>query len=170
MEDLTQKIESIFGVRKFGHSIDSCQNIADPVGFISDVVDLLPKILEHYDKVNNQLKQIVMSSNSVDDDNSENDGVSDDLYSDEANLMKVCFGLCIRLLAALFTWPEFDNDTNKNTLKSKFDWKIFIEELIILWFSYINDQHGILYSILVRTVLKDNFFCSNCRGSKNRRR
>lgn len=118
MEDLTQKIESIFGVRKFGASVDSCQNIADPNGFISDVVDLLPKILEHFDKVNNQLKQIVRNSISEDDDISENDS---DLYSDEANLMKVCFGLCIRLLAALFTWPEFDDDANNETLKSNFD-------------------------------------------------
>lgn len=128
MEDLTQKIESIFGVRKFGTSIDPCQNIADPLGFISDVVDLLPKILEHFDVVNKQLKQIVINSSSEDDDISESDGVSGDLYSDEANLMKVCFGLCIRLLAALFTWPEFDDDANKDMLKSEFDWKSMLLE------------------------------------------
>lgn len=122
MEDLTQKIESIFGVRKFGYTIDSCQSIADPAGFISDVVDLLPKILEHFDKVSKQLKQIITNSNSGgdDDDESDTDGPSGDSFSDEANLMKVCFGLCIRLLAALFTWPEFDDNTNKNTLLSKF--------------------------------------------------
>lgn len=121
MEDLTQKIESIFGVRKFGYTIDSCQSIADPAGFISDVVDLLPKILEHFNKVSMQLKQIVANPNSEDvDEESESEGVSGDSFSDEANLMKVCFGLCIRLLAALFTWPEFDDDTNKDTLTSKF--------------------------------------------------
>lgn len=120
LEDLTQKVESIFGVHKFGYTIDSCQNIAFPAEFISDVVFLLPKILKHFDQVAKQLQKIIAdSTNSAMDDDSESDSFTNDLFSDEANLIKVCFGLCIRLLAALFTWPEFADDTNQETLKSK---------------------------------------------------
>lgn len=116
MDDLTQKVESIFGVRKFGHSIDSsCQNIAYPVEFISDVVDVLPKILNHFNQVAEQLKQITGRTNKETEDDSESEGFTEDLFSDEANLIKVCFGLCIRLLAALFTWPDFSDDVNKDT-------------------------------------------------------
>lgn len=117
---MTQKVESIFGVRKFGHSIDTCQSIAFPADFISDVVDFLPKILNHYNQVTKELTQIIENASSADTDNdSESDSFSEDLFTDEANLIKVCFGLCIRLLAALFTWPEFADDANKETLNSK---------------------------------------------------
>lgn len=121
MEDLTQKIESIFGVRKFSSSIESCQSIAFPAEFISDVVDLLPKILSHFDQVSKQLKEIIKNSQTtenLDDDDTESDSNAENLYNDEANMIKVCFGLCIRLLAALFTWPDFSDDVNKDTLKS----------------------------------------------------
>lgn len=119
LEDLTQKVESVFGVRKFGNAIDSCQSIAFPAEFISDVVDLLPRILSHYAQVAKQLERIVENSkltNETDDD-LDSDSFTDDLFSNEANLIKVCFALCIRLLAALFTWPEFSDDINKDTLK-----------------------------------------------------
>lgn len=122
IEDLTQKVESIFGVRKFGNTVDSCQSIAYPAEFISDVVDILPKILNHFAQVTKQLKQTIdnsKSSEAEDDNDTEMDACSEDLFSNEANLMKVCFGLCIRMLAALFTWPEFDDDANNNTLTSK---------------------------------------------------
>lgn len=117
MEDLTQKVESIFGVRKFGQTIESFQSITQPAGFIFDIVDVLPTILEHFKQVAGQLKQIIGRANSSDtEDDSEPDGFTEDLFDDEANLLKVCFGLCIRLLAALFSWPEFSDDTNKDTL------------------------------------------------------
>lgn len=121
LEDLTQKIESIFGVRKFGNTIESCQSIAFPAGFISDVVDFLPKILGHYKQVAKQLKQMIENSknNDSDEDSNESESFTGDLFSNEANLIKVCFGLCIRLLAALFSWPEFADDANMDTLKSK---------------------------------------------------
>lgn len=123
MEDLTQKVESIFGVRKFGQNIDSYQSIAFPADFISDVVDLLPIMLNHFNKVAEQLKLIIESASNGDDD-SEGDGFSEDLFTDEANLIKVCFGLCIRLLAALFTWPEFADDANAETLNRKSQFQI----------------------------------------------
>lgn len=120
MEDLTQKVESIFGVRKFGNTIDSCQSIAFPADFISDVVGLLPQILNHFNKVTEELTQIIENASHPDTQNdSESDSFSEELFTDEANLIKVCFGLCIRLLAALFTWPEFADDANEDTLNSK---------------------------------------------------
>ena len=74
--------------------------------------------------VTQQLRKIAGNSTKADnddgdDDDSESEAISEDLFSDEANLIKVCFGLCIRLLAALFTWPEFSDDANKDTLKSE---------------------------------------------------
>lgn len=131
LEDLTQKVESIFGVRKFGHTIDTCQSIAFPADFISDVVDLLPKILNHYNQVTKELSKIIENASNADTDNdSEPDSFSEELFSDEANLIKVCFGLCIRLLAALFTWPEFDDDANKETLNSKITYNKTINQQI----------------------------------------
>lgn len=117
LEDLTQKVESIFGVRKFGQTIESFQSITQPAEFISDIIDGLPKILEHFNQVAGQLNQIIRKDKSLDtEDDSESDGITEDLFSDESNLLKVCFGLCIRLLAALFSWPELTDDANKNTL------------------------------------------------------
>lgn len=123
LEDLTQKVESIFGVRKFSSTIDSCQSIAYPAEFISDVVDVLPKILNHFNQVTKELIQIIENASNDTDDGSELDSFSADLFSDEANLIKVCFGLCIRLIAALFTWPEFSDDANEDTLNRKINRK-----------------------------------------------
>lgn len=117
MEDLTQKVESIYGVRKFGQTIESFQSISQPDLFISDIINVLPEILDHFNKMANQLMQIIGKTNSTEsEDDSETDGFTEDLFSDEANLIKVCFGLCIRLQAALFSWPEFSDDVNKETL------------------------------------------------------
>lgn len=122
MEDLTQKVESLFGVRKFSSNNEFNQNIQSPVNFVSDVIIELPKIINHFDQVARQLKSIIESScctGSTD----ESDLFTDDLFSDEANLTKICFGLCLRLLAALFTWPEFDNHEHENLLRGNNSFK-----------------------------------------------
>lgn len=117
MEDLTQKVESIYGVRKFGQTIESFQSISQPASFISDIINVLPKILDHFNQMSEQLMQIMGKTTSAEtEDETESDGLTEDLFSDEANLIKVCFGLCIRLQAALFSWPEFSDDVNKDTL------------------------------------------------------
>lgn len=43
-----------------------------------------------------------------------------DLFTDALNYLKVCFGLCLRLLAALFSWSGFGDDSNKKLLKGKY--------------------------------------------------
>lgn len=30
-----------------------------------------------------------------------------DLFSEEVNLLKVCFGLCLRMLVAYFSWSQW---------------------------------------------------------------
>lgn len=47
----TQKVESIFGVRKFGQTMESFQTISQPAVFISDITNVLPKILEHFNQM-----------------------------------------------------------------------------------------------------------------------
>lgn len=97
--------------------MESFQTISQPAVFISDITNVLPKILEHFNQVAGELKQIIGKDNRLDtEDDSEPDEITEDLFSDEANLLKVCFGLCIRLMAALFSWPEFTDDVNKDTL------------------------------------------------------
>lgn len=116
MEDLTFKIESIFGVRKYstvGHHFG--QNIPFPALFLSDVVQMLPKIFTFSNQLANQLKIIIdkATANNTDADVTSADDI---LYTDESNYIKCCFGLCLRLLAAQFTWPGYDDDANKELL------------------------------------------------------
>lgn len=118
MEDLTRKIESLFGVRKFGVSAEFTENISFPANFVSDVIIELPRIINHFDRIAQQLKEIIASSVSTEMDSEDTtEQFSDDLFSEKANLVKMCFGLCLRLLAALFTWPGFENQDNAELLK-----------------------------------------------------
>lgn len=82
---------------------------------------MLPKIWNHSNELAEQLKQFkVRDPASADaEDDSESDGFIEESFSDEVNLMKVCFGLCFRLLAALFSWTAFSHDANKDTLIRK---------------------------------------------------
>ena len=80
-------------------------------------MDILPQILNHFNQVAEQLKQLIgKDAGEETADDSETDGIGEDLFSDKANLLKTCFGLCIRLLAALFSWPDFSDDVNNDTL------------------------------------------------------
>lgn len=119
MEDLTMKVESIYGVRKFGPNPDYVQSIQFSENFISDVVQLLPKIMAFFNQVANQMKIIIDAATKTDlsDSDTDTETFTDDLFSDEANLIKFCFGLCLRLLAALFTWPGFNDNSDHRLLK-----------------------------------------------------
>lgn len=119
MEDLTQKIESIFGVHKFGSISEPSQYITFPVNFLCDVIEVLPTLIKQFELITKHLKNIVNAS--IDTDITDSDAIefTDDLFSDEANLVKICFGLCLRLVAALFSWPGFEDEMHNSMLKGK---------------------------------------------------
>lgn len=79
---------------------------------------MLPKIFKFSNQLANQLKIIIdkaAAATSADADVF----VEDVMYSDESNYIKRCFGLCLRLLAAQFTWPGYDDDANKELLSGE---------------------------------------------------
>lgn len=110
MEDLTMKVESIYGVRKFGPNC--MQNMLISADFLSDTVQMMPNIMFFYTELANQLKIII--------DRSQNGDIDDNLiglFTDENNYIKICFGLCLRLLAALYTWPGFEEGNHSKILE-----------------------------------------------------
>lgn len=118
MEDLTSKVESIFGVHKYSAATPHPgQNIPFPVNFISDLLQMLTKIYAFCNQLANQLRIIIdkAAATNADADAS----IEDIMYSDESNYIKCCFGLCLRLLAAKFTWPGYDDDANKEMLSGE---------------------------------------------------
>lgn len=119
MEDLTQKIECIFGVHKFGSVSEIHQNINFPVNFLCDVIEVLPTVIKQFELITKHLKTIVNASIDTEITDSDDFEFTDDLFSDEANLVKMCFGLCLRLAAALFSWPGFEDEMHNSMLKSE---------------------------------------------------
>lgn len=111
MEDLTIKIESLFGVRKFT-SEQQWQNIPYPADFVFDLVKILPKIMTSFHKLCGHLRAVIEQN---DDDG---EAMNPEMFSDDSNYVKICFGLCLRLLAALFTWPGFGDEANQVLLNS----------------------------------------------------
>lgn len=66
--------------------------------------------MNYFNQLTQQLKSVIDKN---DDDGEEN---NPDMFTEETNYIKVCFGLCLRLLAVLYTWPGFDEDTNRDLL------------------------------------------------------
>lgn len=119
MEDLTCKMESIYGVHKYSSvGQQTGQYILFPAAFLSDLVQMLPKIFEFFNQLANQLKIIIDRATATGAD--ANVSTENVLYSDESNYIKCCFGLCLRLLAAQFTWPGYDDVANKNLLSGEY--------------------------------------------------
>lgn len=110
MEHVIKKVESIIGITKLSNQYDISDIHPD---FISDLVQILPKIMTFFKQLSNHLKVIVNYGDSptMDIDNSSK------LYTDETNYIKVCFGLCMRLLSGLYLWPAFEDDTHKDLLR-----------------------------------------------------
>lgn len=108
IEDLTLKIESLFGVRRFGQDVR--QYIHRPAHFIYDIVQILPRIMNYFKQLVQHLKSVIDEN---DDDGEEN---NPHMFTEETNYIKICFGLCLRLLAVLYTWPGFDEDANRDLL------------------------------------------------------
>lgn len=120
MEDLTFKIESIFGVHRYSSVVHSSgPNIPFPAHFLSDEVQMLPKIFKFSNQLANQLKIIIDKAAAAAINADADVTVEDIMYSDESNYIKRCFGLCLRLLAAQFTWPGYNDDANKELLSGE---------------------------------------------------
>lgn len=107
MEDFITKVESIHGVHRYGAANSQDQNIMYLDAYLSDVIQLLPKIVEFHD-------QLVLKLNTLVSDGAEETFC--DPFNDESNYIKCSFGLCVRLLATLFTWPGFNEDEHKELL------------------------------------------------------
>lgn len=118
MEDLTFKIESIFGVHKYNSVAHySGHLIPFPENFLADLVQMLPKIFTFFNQLANQLRIIIDKATAANVDADD----EDIMFSDESNYIKCCFGLCLRLLAAQFTWPGYDDNKNKELLSGECD-------------------------------------------------
>lgn len=108
------KIESIYGVRKYSNNSSYIHYIAFPVHFLSDIIQILPKIMHFYEQLTKHLEKLIEKN-----ENSSHDESAVDMENDEAIQLRKCFGLCLRLFAALLSWPGFDNDKNQILLKGK---------------------------------------------------
>ncbi|KAM7362212.1 fancd2 [Cochliomyia hominivorax] len=109
LTDIVSKLESVVGIQKF-QSEQSLQYIAKPGYFLCDLSDFIGIIGEN-------MKCISTAINSKLDDVQRIYSHAD-LFTEEFNLLKVCFGLCLRLLVAFFSWSEwFVNEHRINKLK-----------------------------------------------------
>lgn len=108
MEDLTIKVESLFGIQK---AIADQQGInIHPAAFISDLAHFLPKIMCFFTQLAGHMKTIIDDS---DDDGMEN---CTQQFTEEMKYIKICFGLCLRLLSGLFTWTGFEEQDHHELL------------------------------------------------------
>lgn len=81
---------------------------------------MLPKLIKHFEEIGKHLSAIAAASTNTDADDSDDEEFTADLFSDEANLTKICFGLCLRLIAAMLTWPKFDDAAHQDLLKCNY--------------------------------------------------
>uniref|UniRef100_A0A1I8P4T9 Fanconi anemia group D2 protein n=1 Tax=Stomoxys calcitrans TaxID=35570 RepID=A0A1I8P4T9_STOCA len=109
LTDLVSKLESVVGIQKF-QTEQPLQYIAKPGDFMCDISEFISI-------VGNNIKII---SNAINSKLEEVQRVYShaDLFTNEFNLLKVCFGLCLRLLVAYFSWSEwFVSEQRINKLK-----------------------------------------------------
>uniref|UniRef100_A0A336LSA1 CSON002518 protein n=1 Tax=Culicoides sonorensis TaxID=179676 RepID=A0A336LSA1_CULSO len=107
LADLVSKTESIAGVKKF-YSEQQTQNLASATDYIHDLV----LALKHIIKFKKQLSAFLQGKlTEMDTDDTV------ERFSDETNHAKICFGSCLHLLAALFSWPGFHIDDNHGLLR-----------------------------------------------------
>lgn len=107
IEDVTRKVEHLIGIGKAVDQYDC--NIAHPDDFISDLLQILPKILQFFKQLSDHLNTII-------DGESEAIENITQIFTDETNYIKTCFGLCMRLLSALYTWTGFEANEHQNLL------------------------------------------------------
>lgn len=115
MEHVISKVESIVGISKTSHAHDEL-NLNHSDDFISDLVQILPNIMAFFQQLANHLKVIVNAENANDTTTTVDLANCDQLYTEETNYVKVCFGLCMRLLSGLYSWSAFDSEQNQEIL------------------------------------------------------
>lgn len=127
MEHVIKKVESIIGIVKSTYTQDEL-NLNHSNDFISDLVQILPNIMTFFNQLANHLKVIVDANVANADDTaaSMNLAACEQLYTEETNYVKVCFGLCMRLLAGLYSWSAFESEENVNILQGMLTYMISI--------------------------------------------
>lgn len=112
MENVIKKVESIIGVAKATGQCD--MNATHRDDFISDLVQILPKIMAFFKQLAAHMKSIVHGGDGDGDSTAIED--CSQLFTDETNYIKICFGLCMRLLSGLYSWTAFENGDHQNIL------------------------------------------------------
>ncbi|XP_017048859.1 Fanconi anemia group D2 protein [Drosophila ficusphila] len=109
LEDTVQKLEAAVLGQQDSSDTDSFRpHLAKPEDFMSD---LLPCLLE----VNNHLKTL---AEAIDKELTKVNHVYSnlDLFKEQFNYIKTCFGLCIRLFALYFAWSEWSDKSQAELL------------------------------------------------------
>lgn len=111
MDDLIIKLESLTGVTKFvANQRHQFNNNAED--FVADIIKYMPQILKFFQQLKTHLQETVTSVKGVHDNG--------DLFTDQAIHVKICFGLCLRMMAALLTWSSFSDEKFKPILVGTF--------------------------------------------------
>lgn len=110
VEDLILKLESVTGLKK-GIGFQQEQYVFSAVSLISDLVTFLERFMHFFDQIASAIK----GNQAMGEDES----TDKNLYTDEMNILKMCFGLTLRLLAALFSWQGFHQEKHQMLFKSE---------------------------------------------------
>lgn len=109
--DLILKLESVTGTKKSGGGFDQEQFFIFSVALIYDMKQFLGRFMQFLEQISTAiLKNQELAGEDTD---------SSCLYSDEMGQLKACFGLTLRLLAALFSWQGFHQEKHQELLKSE---------------------------------------------------
>lgn len=108
--DLILKLESVTGTKK-NVGFDQEQFVIYSVPLIYDMKQFLARFMHFLD----QISEAIVKNQELAEDDTE----SALLYSDEMGELKACFGLTLRLMAALFSWQGFHQEKHQELLKSE---------------------------------------------------
>jgi fanconi anemia group D2 protein len=123
LNDLVEKFETATGVKRHGHQVI----VGTPALMIEDLVRLLPKLMGFLDQFTGHLKGLLKTTAGILNHK--------DFFSEDVIYTKICFSLCLRLLCALFSWSDFEDEANEKLLKESLSY--MVKESI---FSPIEDQ------------------------------
>lgn len=110
LEDLILKLESVTGMKKCT-GFQQEQFIISPIALIYDIKQFLPRFMHFFE----QLSAAIQKNQELGQEQS----TDKSLYSDEMGQLKMCFGLTVRLLAALFSWQGFHQEKHQELFKSR---------------------------------------------------